>query len=181
MSKRRVLCAAGSAMMCCAMSVHAQVDVTKVPGIIDANGQTVGALTTFGPFDGVLITFGKAHAVIAIERKRDPDDTHLTYSASQYQWSTNQSIFYESANCSGDPVINTDIGPWPAVAFRNGSDVTVFFARNVPKRAITIASYRDSPTQQCTTYEKTFELQAYPPGLKINITQGHPEPLAIDY
>jgi hypothetical protein len=181
MHMRSVLYAALSATMWCATLAHAQVDLTKVPIIVDANRQAVGALTTFGPFDGVLITLGKAHAVIAIERKRDPNDAQLTYSASQYQWSTNQSLFYESTNCSGDPVVNTDIGPWPAVAYRSGNDVTVLFARNVPKRAITIASYRDTPSQQCTAYEKTFDLQAYPPGLKVNITQGHPEPLAIEY
>ena len=129
----------------------------------------------------MLFSVGNQHAVIGIERKRDPDDTYLTYSASQFQWSTDPTVYFASADCSGDPVIASQIGPWPALAFRIGTEVTIYFARNVPQQSFFVASHRDSPSPECNALDRPFAMVGFPAGAKIVITHGHPEPLTISY
>jgi hypothetical protein len=150
-----------------------------VPLVLDAQGREIGEFTTFAGQDGVLLSVGQATVVLPLKRKFSPDNSR-SLSATQFEWQTDLMLDYESSDCSGDPVVNSLKGPWPAVTSREGSTVTVYFPRDVPQTAFEVRSSRLQDSGVCQTYKVPMRNAGWPTGAKSVITKGHPEPLRID-
>ncbi len=143
-----------------------------VPHVLDAQGPEIGELTTFAGQDGVRFSVGQATVVIPLQRKFSPDNSRRL-SATQFEWQTDLMLDYESSDCSGDPVVNSSKGPWPAVAFREGSTVTVYFPRDVPQSAFEVRSSRLQDSGVCQTYKVPLKNAVGACSLSRKVTRSH--------
>jgi hypothetical protein len=175
----------------CATLAHAQTVSTpadgrvlqQVPAVFDAQGKRMGDLAHFASGDGLLVTSGNQRYVLPLQRKTSsdiPSDYTATSSGSLMIWKTSHLLYYTSADCSGDPIVASSGGPYPAIAVRNGSAVTVIFASGAPYGTINANSNRQD-TGACNVLATPVAQYGWKAGAKVVVTQGHPEPLAIGF
>jgi hypothetical protein len=101
--------------------------------VFDANGRVVGRLAVYTgyndlaySYDGVYLTVDGSVTFARIERTYDAAQFNLP-SRNQFAWSVTPDVDYESANCSGAPVIGyRRSGPRPSVAVREGTDTILY-------------------------------------------------------
>jgi hypothetical protein len=171
-------------LMSCASLVHAddrtEDQKARIPVVIDAKGQPVGEYTAFGSVtEGVLVSIGERHAVIPIHRKwAGPNQP--PFSADLYVYDES-GVSFPTPDCSGDPFVNYQAGPSPAMAYRDGAKVIVYFAANGPGRQVRLRSQRLVPSYKCVAYNDPTPVTVYPAGAKVVITDQHPEPLSVGW
>lgn len=165
----------------CHAGDHRDDDSDARAMVMDAHGRPIGAYETFGADTGAFVSVQGETTLVPVQRKRNPDTTDISLSASQFVWETTTDLQYASADCSGDPIVSAVNGPWPSIAFRQGADVTVYFAKDVPEAFLPVLSHFDSTSSQCFSFDTPITSQGYPSGVKFVITRGHPEPLTIGF
>ena len=146
--------------------------------VFDANGNLIGDLTAFSAQNGVAFTVDDATTVVPITRVQDAS---YRFSATDFQWLAVSSGQYTSADCSGDPIIESAWGPRISIPVRQGSEVTVYFAAAGPIQSLTARSGRSSNPPTCHPNASPSTVLGFPAAAKLVITRDHPEPLRIGY
>jgi len=146
--------------------------------VFDANGRVIGDLTQFSANNGVALTVGDATTIVPLTRVQDAS---YHFSATDFEWLAISEGEYTSTDCSGDPIIESAWGPRIAIPFRQGSEVTVYFAAAGPGQSLVARSRLGSNPSTCTQYTTPITEVGYPAAAKLVITRDHPEPLRIGY
>lgn len=158
---------------------HDTRDEARLPMVYDARGKAVGPLEYFGGVNGVYIAIDGEPVFVIVDHKRIGP---LQYSASEYEWTANQSAGYATTDCSGSVLVPLSGSPVPAIAVREGVDVTVYTAVGGYSGDVHVWSLRQTDSTGATSCSPTpFDegslywavRSTYP------LTQRHPEPLRI--
>jgi len=175
-----------------AMSLHADADNGQdrrrnddhhVLRVFDAHGKPVGRLASYHGYDGVYLDINGAIVFAAVTWLRiDPN----TIDSSKFQWWTFGPFNYSTTDCSGSPIIAPGSGPRPAIATRNGADVTLLIAGNTVSTPAQIVAVFDGT--RCTpppvighVPPSTAPVPAFTAETNYPLTAHYPEPLTIGY
>jgi hypothetical protein len=155
------------------------------PDVRDARGHEVGALWHFHNSYGALVTQGGTRFVAPLEPNRiggDPTDINAPASGSEFIYRIYDSLlYYTSADCSGNPIVNGDEGPTPTTIVRDGQNVIAYVAGNVPSQSYSVASQYSTDTQACTALTTPQARTGWIAASKIVLSHNYPEPLMIGY
>jgi hypothetical protein len=190
MSKHRLV----MLLMLCASTAHATDrddddihGLLRLPTVFDARGRAIGPYMTFAGQDGVLTSIGDKFTVIPLRRKGRAPNFSAPYSASQFQYNDTYfpsggfSLRFTSPNCSGDPVIFGQSGPWPVMVTRRGNTVTVYVAGTGPIVQAPIRSGLVTPANTCAAITDPTPVMVVPVGAVYDVSRQHPEPLSIGW
>jgi hypothetical protein len=153
----------------------------RLPMVYEAQGRAVGPLEYLGGVNGVYIAIDGRPIFVTVDHKLVAP---LQYSASEYQWVATQPVGYASTDCSGGVLVPYSDSPTPAIAVRDGVDVTVYVAVDGYSGNVHVWSTRQTDSSGATScsaaqYDEGDLYWAvrstYP------LTQRHPEPLRIVY
>ncbi|MDR5822176.1 hypothetical protein [Caballeronia sp. LZ043] len=148
--------------------------------VYDAHHKAIGLLASYNGADGVYIAINGATTFVRIGRPLDAagSGTATGAPANAFAWSTLNTAYFESADCSGQPVINYDSN-WPrsSVAVRQGADVVVYVGSDTNTTPIPAASILNGTS--CVVQKST--MQSVRPESSFDVSQRYPEPLTIDY
>ncbi|SAK82616.1 hypothetical protein AWB75_05275 [Caballeronia catudaia] len=156
-------------------------DDARLPMVYNAQGKAVGPLEYFAGVNGVYIAIDGEPVFVIVDHKRLGP---LQYSASEYEWVATQSAGYASTDCSGSVQVPLSASPTPAIAVRDGVDVTVYTAVGGSTGNVHVWSLRQTDSSGATSCSPTqFDegslywavRSSYP------LTQRHPEPLRIAF
>ncbi|MDR5880333.1 hypothetical protein [Caballeronia sp. LZ032] len=148
--------------------------------VYDAHHKAIGLLASYNGADGVYIAINGATTFVRIGRPLDAagSGTATGAPANAFAWSTLNTAYFESTDCSGQPVINYDSN-WPrsSVAVRQGDDVVVYVGSDTNTTPIPAASILNGTS--CVVQKST--MQSVRPESSFDVSQRYPEPLTIDY
>jgi hypothetical protein len=157
----------------------------RVLKVFDSQGKIVGALTSAGSTDGVVLSVSGINTFVGISRIANPNTAQ--FAASQFQWTDEGGLFL-TTDCSGSAVIIPGVAAAilrPSTVLRQGATATLYVAPDTPTTNVTIQSAETSGA--CTTYgtnpsvPPVFTAQAWAPVKTYSLTQNYPEPLTIHY
>jgi hypothetical protein len=143
--------------------------------VYDAHHKVIGQLVSYNGADGVYLTINGATTFTRIGRLTDASGTG--HPANAFAWVPSATNF-ESADCSGQPVVNYDSN-WPrsSVSLRQGADVVVYVGSDTNTTPIATTSVLEYGS--CTVLK--MNAQSVRPESTYDVTQRYPEPLTIDY
>ncbi|WP_321800390.1 hypothetical protein [Caballeronia sp. J97] len=156
-------------------------DDARLPMVYDAQGRAIGPLEFFGGVNGVYIAIDGEPVFVTVDHKLVGP---LQYSASEFEWAAAQSVGYATTDCSGSVLVPYSASPTPAIAVRNGVDVTVYTAVDGYSGNVHVYSLRQTDSSGATSCSATpFDegslywavRSTYP------LTQHYPEPLHVAY
>jgi hypothetical protein len=151
---------------------------TRIPSLklYDAHHRIIGLLASYNGLDGVYLTINGAITFVRITRQ--PNASGVGVSATNYVWSPYYDVTFESADCSGQLVINYDAS-WPrsSAAVLEGGDVVVYVGSDTNTTPITSSSYLNGTT--CIVRPAT--MPSVRPESSLAVSQRYPEPLTIGY
>jgi len=146
--------------------------------VFDANGHIIGDLTEYSANNGVAFTLGNSTTVVPITRVQDAS---FHFSATDFKWLAVSFAQFASADCSGDPLIESAWGPRIGQLLRNGSVVTLYFAAPGLSQRYEANSGITSDSFTCNRYASPIPVFGWKSAGKIEITRDHPEPLRIGF
>jgi len=151
----------------------------RVLKVFDSQGKTVGPLVSYSGQDGVNLTVNGATIFVTIGRVTINNGRQ--YSASQFEWGSVGFVTYPTPDCSGNPVIVYYTTPVrPAMAVRQGVDVTVYIASDSFSGPVAVASARQNPNlSQCQAF--SYPQVGWTPEATYDLTGHYPEPLRLGY
>ncbi|WP_175943312.1 hypothetical protein [Caballeronia sp. BCC1704] len=161
-------------------SLHHRSDGGHLPVVFDAQGREVGPLASFSGGSGVFIAIDGEPVFVRIDHKRLGA---FQYSASEYEW-VGGWPGYASTDCSGGVLVPLSDSPVPAIAVRDGVDVTLYTAVKGYSGDIGARSIRqtdDKGVTSCMTYPFAFGTAHWATRRTYPLTQHFPEPLHIGY
>ncbi|SAK90165.1 hypothetical protein AWB81_04796 [Caballeronia arationis] len=156
-------------------------DKARLPMVYDAQGKAVGPLEYFAGVNGVYIAIDGEPVFVIVDHKRVGS---LQYSASEYQWVAEGSPGYASTDCSGGVLVPNSGSPTPAIAVRDGVDVTVYTAVKGYSGNVHVWSLRQtdrSGVSSCSALRFDLGTLYWAAKSTYPLTQNYPEPLRIAY
>ncbi|SAK86561.1 hypothetical protein AWB77_04622 [Caballeronia fortuita] len=152
----------------------------RLPVVYDAQGKAVGALQSYMGRTGVFLRIDGSIVFVQVGHKRV---VGTTYSASQFEWIGYSQVPYSSAGCSAGILVVDTGSPTPAMAVRDGVDVTLYIASNAPSMDVTAGSSRLTDlagATSCVSLSVPINV-AWMPRRGYSLTQHYPEPLRVGY
>jgi FtsP/CotA-like multicopper oxidase with cupredoxin domain len=160
---------------------HEADDLARLPMVVDAQGKTVGPLKSFSDTNGVYLAIDGEPVFVSLSHKLTGPQQ---YSASEFVWTTAQSVGYASTDCGGGPLVPYSGSPTPAIAVREGADVTVYVAVSGYSGNVHVLSLKQTDSSGVTSCSATpFDEGALYWAVRSTypLTQHYPEPLHIVY
>ncbi|SAK93554.1 hypothetical protein AWB79_06966 [Caballeronia hypogeia] len=159
---------------------HQAGDHDRPPMVYDAQGKPVGALRSYMGQNGVFLRIDGSPVFVQVGHKRV---LATTYSASQFEWTGYVDVPYSSADCSAGVLVVDTGSPTPAIAVRDGVDVTLYIAGNAPSMEVTVDSFRLTDLAGATLCESLSvpSTGIWTPRRSYSLTQHYPEPLRVGY
>lgn len=156
-------------------------DEGLLPVVYDAQGREVGPLESLSGVNGVFVAIDGEPVFAVIDHKQLGT---LHYSASEYQWVERGRLGYASTDCSGAVLVPVAESPVPAIAVRDGADVTIYTAVKGYSGDIPVRSAKEtdgSGVTSCMTIPLGIGAGYWATKSTYPLTQHLPEPLRIGY
>lgn len=155
-------------------------DQRHAPMVYDAQGGVVGPLEDYMGASGVFLEIEGSPVFVQVNHRRVGPSV---YSASQFEWVGYMEVPYASSDCSGAVFVADTGSPIPAMAVREGVDVTLYIAGKVSSVDAHVGSFRYTDTSGATSCAalplETQDLWVVKTAYRL--TQHYPEPLRIGF